>query len=80
MTEIKKNNGARRGLEYAARGARRRLVVDDLLATGGTARAAVELVERLEAEVLGISVLIELSFLEGRKQLDGTVVHSVLKY
>ncbi len=56
------------------------LVVDDLLATGGTARAAVELVERLEAEVLGISVLIELSFLEGRKQLDGTVVHSVLKY
>ena len=56
------------------------LVVDDLLATGGTARAAVELVRRLDAEVLGVAVLIELTFLDGRKHLEEIEVHSVLKY
>ena len=56
------------------------LVVDDLLATGGTARAAVELVGRLDAEVLGVVVLVELTFLEGRKHLEEIEVHSVLKY
>ena len=60
--------------------AQRVLVVDDLLATGGTASAAVELVRRLDAEVLGVAVLIELGFLEGRKRLDGVDVHAVLKY
>jgi adenine phosphoribosyltransferase len=45
--------------------------VDDLLATGGTAAAACRLVEKLGGVVVGISFLIELSFLPGRKQLDG---------
>jgi adenine phosphoribosyltransferase len=54
------------------------LVVDDVLATGGTARAAAELVERLEAQVVGLSFLIELSALHGREQLAGRPIHSVL--
>ena len=45
------------------------LIVDDVLATGGTAVAAAELVERLGAELLGISVLIELDYLSGRQRL-----------
>ena len=56
------------------------LVVDDLLATGGTTRAAVELVTRLGAEVIGVAVFIELTFLGGRKHLDGISLHSVVKY
>jgi adenine phosphoribosyltransferase len=54
------------------------LIVDDVLATGGTARAAVELVRRAGAEVAGISVLIELAALDGRKQLDGLPFRSLL--
>ena len=64
----------------ALRPDQRVLVVDDLLATGGTARAAVELVRRLDAEVLGVAVLIELTFLDGRKHLEEIEVHSLLKY
>ena len=64
----------------ALRPDQRVLVVDDLLATGGTARAAVEIVRRLDAEVLGVAVLIELTFLDGRKHLEEIEVHSVLKY
>ena len=45
------------------------LIVDDVLATGGTARAAVELVRRAGAEVVGVSVLMELAFLKGRDRL-----------
>ncbi len=56
------------------------LVHDDLLATGGTARALCELVERLGGEVVGCSFLIELSFLRGREQLGGREVHSLLSY
>ena len=48
------------------------LIVDDVLATGGTARAASELAERLQAAVVGLSFLIELSALRGREQLPGT--------
>jgi adenine phosphoribosyltransferase len=47
------------------------LVVDDLLATGGTAKATCELVERLGGEVVGLAFLIELTFLAGRDQLAG---------
>ncbi len=56
------------------------LIVDDLLATGGTVRAAVNLVERLGAEVVGISVLAELAFLEGRRLLQGYDVRSLIVY
>ncbi len=53
------------------------LIVDDVLATGGTARAAVELVRRTGAEVVGISVLMELAFLHGRDKLEKVDVHAL---
>lgn len=53
-------------------------IVDDLLATGGTAAAAVRLVERLSGTVCGFGCMIELSFLDGRKNLLGTPIHSLL--
>ena len=56
------------------------LVHDDLLATGGTARALCELVERLGGQVVGLSFLIELTFLRGREQLAGREVHALLGY
>jgi adenine phosphoribosyltransferase len=56
------------------------VIVDDLLATGGTMKACHELVKGLGAEVLGVSVLIELEFLKGRSQLPGVEVQSVLRY
>jgi adenine phosphoribosyltransferase len=54
------------------------LVVDDVLATGGTASAASELAERLGARVVGISVFIELGALGGRSRLGGRPAHAVL--
>lgn len=57
------------------------LIVDDVLATGGTAAAAVELVQRQGGDVVGLSFLVELGFLGGRgKLLDAPPVHSVLIY
>jgi len=56
------------------------LIIDDLLATGGTAAAAAALVKRLGATILEISFLIELSFLGGRKRLAGHVVRSLVVY
>lgn len=56
------------------------LLIDDLLATGGTAAAAAGLVKRLGAEILEISFLIELKFLEGRKKLEGYPVRSIVAY
>ena len=56
------------------------LLHDDVLATGGTARAIVELAENLGGDVVGICFLIELDFLEGRKLLEGHDVHSLIHY
>lgn len=56
------------------------LIVDDVLATGGTAAAAVELVRKLGGQVIGVQVLIELSQLGGRQRLSGIEVVSELVY
>jgi adenine phosphoribosyltransferase len=56
------------------------LIVDDVLATGGTARAAIDLVKRTGANVIGAAFLIELDFLKGRDKLAGEPVYSVLRY
>jgi adenine phosphoribosyltransferase len=56
------------------------LVVDDVLATGGTARATAELVERIGGKVVGLAFLIELGFLSGRRQLEGYDLFTLLEY
>ena len=56
------------------------LIVDDVLATGGTAAATVELIGSLGADIVGCSFLIELAFLEGRTRLTGQHVESLLTY
>ena len=56
------------------------LIVDDLLATGGTARAALELVRRLGGNITAVAFLIELEFLSGRDQLGDVEVFSLLRY
>ncbi len=57
------------------------LLVDDLLATGGTAAAAIHLIQKLGGNIIGAAFLIELSFLDGRKALNsGIPVTSILKY
>ena len=56
------------------------LVVDDLLATGGTARATCDLVESLGGKIHGLSFVVELTFLSGREKLNGYDIHSVLSY
>ncbi len=56
------------------------VLVDDLLATGGTAAAAANLLQRLGAHILEISFLIELSFLKGREKLSGFPVRSLIVY
>ena len=56
------------------------LLVDDLLATGGTVRAGAQLIEKLGGEVAGILVMIELKGLEGRSKLEGYRVDSVIAY
>jgi adenine phosphoribosyltransferase len=64
----------------AVRKGQRVLIVDDLLATGGTARATTDLVKQLGGHVHGLAFLIELVALNGRARLAGETVHTVLRY
>ena len=59
---------------------KRVLIVDDLLATGGTAKAVTQLVEQLGGVVVGLGFLVELTFLHGRDKLAGRDVFSLLEY
>lgn len=78
------------GLEYgkdvltihkdAIKPGQRVLITDDLLATGGTIEATIQLVESLGGIVAGIAFLIELSYLEGRKKLDGYDILTLMQY
>lgn len=64
----------------AVKRGQRILLCDDLLATGGTASAAIQLVRKLGGEVVGAAFAVELSFLNGRAKLPGVDVFSLLKY
>lgn len=64
----------------AIRPGQRVLLIDDLLATGGSAEAAVQLIERLGGQVVGISFLVSLRFLNGLSKLAGHQVHSVIDF
>ena len=55
-------------------------IVDDLLATGGTVKAAIDLVEKLGGEVVGLGFLIELVYLKGRKLLEGYKIKVLMEY
>ena len=56
------------------------LIIDDVLATGGTAKAMVELVERINGDVVGLGFLINLSFLKGEERLKNYKVYSIIEY
>jgi adenine phosphoribosyltransferase len=56
------------------------LIVDDLLATGGTVVGTIELLGMLKAQVVGLAFLVELLFLKGRERLPGQKIHSVIQY
>lgn len=64
----------------AVRPGQRVLLVDDLLATGGTLQASAKLMKSIGAEVVGATVLIELTALHGRDALDGLTVHAPIRY
>jgi adenine phosphoribosyltransferase len=66
--------------EDALGGADRVLVVDDVIATGGTARAAADLTEALGGTVVAFAFLVELGFLNGRSRLEGRDVRSLIRY
>jgi len=78
------------GLEYgsaemeiqqdALEAGQRVLIIDDLLATGGTARAAANLIEKVGAKVAGLAFVIELTELQGRKQLEGYKIETLVSY
>lgn len=78
------------GLEYgkdtltihkdAVKPGQRVLIIDDLLATGGTVEATIKLVEQLGGVVVGLAFLIELSYLEGRNKLEGYDILTLMKY
>ena len=64
----------------AVRPGQRVVIVDDLLATGGTANACAQLAKSLEADIAGLAFVVELEFLKGRDKLKGYDVYSLLKY
>jgi adenine phosphoribosyltransferase len=64
----------------AAHEGERILLVDDVIATGGTAAAAIRLLRGIGAEVVGIAVFIELAFLDGARMLDGVPLHALVTY
>ena len=64
----------------AIRPGQRVLIVDDLLATGGTVRGTIELVERLQGQIVGLAFLVELLVLKGRDRLQGYKTTSVIQY
>ncbi len=66
--------------EDAIRRGQRVLIVDDLLATGGTAQATIRLARQLGGEVIGACFAVELKFLNGRSKLDGVDIFSLLSY
>ncbi|TAG10191.1 MAG: adenine phosphoribosyltransferase [Verrucomicrobia bacterium] len=66
--------------EDAVHAGERVILIDDLLATGGTAAAAVTLLRELGADVAGLAVVIELDFLDGRKKLDSLPVTALINY
>ena len=66
--------------EDAIEPGQRVLLIDDLLATGGSARAAINLVERLGGTIVGVAFMIELDFLHGRDELEGYEVQSLIHY
>src|SRR6186713_682709 len=66
--------------EDAVRPGQRILIVDDVLATGGTAAAAVQLIRKLGGQLHGLAFLIELLFLSGKEKIAAENVYSVLKY
>jgi len=66
--------------EDAVRPGSRILIVDDLLATGGTLGAAVDLVKQQGGDIVAVAVLIELDFLNGREKLKGTPIFSLIHY
>lgn len=56
------------------------VIIDDVLATGGTMRAAADLVKQLKGKIVGLDFLIELTYLKGRKNLKGQKIRSLLEY
>ena len=64
----------------AVKPGQRVLIVDDLLATGGTVLAAIELIEKLGAHIAGVAFLVELGFLKGRERLHGHDVFALIQY
>ena len=64
----------------AAPSGSRVVLVDDVLATGGTMAAAVDLMQRLQCDIVELAFLIELSFLNGRDRLQGQALYSLLEY
>ena len=66
--------------EDAIKKGQRVLLVDDLLATGGTISAVTEMCEKLGADIVGLSFMIELDFLNGREKLKGRKISSIVRY